>query len=110
MANDKLPATKTIKDELQEDVMQEVLEAILPKVKPMIKPALARFKTFMKGDGDKPQPGGRKILINIVNGEAHIFVLKNTDIESFSLIEGAEPEDVYPIEQFVEMILSGQFK
>ena len=98
----KVVKEKSIHSEAQDLLFAEVLEAILPKVKPLMKPAVKRFTEFMSK--------GNIIQIQFVEGRVYVFVIKEENLTSFEMKEGTEPDFTYDVEDFLQKILSGEFK
>ena len=92
----------TIHEDAQNLLFQELIEVILPKIKPAIKPATKRFTEWMAQ--------GNIVQIQVVEGKVYVFVIREGDLESFSLKEGTEPTHTYDMEDFIQKILSGEFK
>lgn len=99
MAN--IAKVQSEQDKAQEEVMYTLIETLLPKITPMIKPATRKFTEFMTD--------GNMVVIKAVQDQVHIFHLKENDVESFELKENAQPVGVYAVDDFIEMLLKGNF-
>lgn len=93
---------KTIHEETQELLMGEFIESILPKVQPFIKPGLKKLTDYMNT--------GKTFIIQPVEGKVYVFVMDDNNIEEIKFKEGSRPDYTYGLEDFLQKILSGEFK
>lgn len=93
---------KSIHEETQELLMGEFIESILPKVQPFIKPALKKLTDYMNS--------GKTIIIQPVENKVYVFVMDDNNIEKMEFKNGSKPDHTYGIEDFLQKILSGEFK
>ena len=102
MKNDrKMEVVKTVEKDAQNDMFEALIESVIPLIQPLIKPATKKFTDFMND--------GNMIMIRTVKKEVHVFHIKSKDVDKFEMKEGTEPAGIYPMDQFIESLISGNF-
>lgn len=90
---------KTAENQAQSDMFQSIVESILPKVQPLIKPATEGLKKYINS--------GKMLLLKSIEGEPYVFVINESDVDTFTLKDDKSPDQSFEVEELIEKILSG---
>lgn len=111
----KVEKKENIFTEIQEEMFASTIEALLPKIKPFIKPAVGKFEEFL-GDNEKTiiirkLKGGSPTVFIFDNkiGNYKIEVDPSNSVSIFTASQEPSPViDIYDVNLFIEMLISGQ--